>query len=711
MMDTDLSARTLALLIAALGNAGLAAFIRYRYRDQRLLRYFAACVAGVAGFSVFTAGLAAATGQNQAVAWIRATAFLSYATVFGFYTFAMIFSRYEERPWTRRLLVLALVLAAGDCLGRLVGWIPVNLVHHPTQGWFPWPDKTYFLVYVPVMLTLVLAALYMLVSRWRQSRSPLEQTQLSYVFLAIAAAVLLTLANLRPNVAFIAAFAPVVFTTVVAYGITRHRLLEIRLLFRQGLVASAVSVVLAFVVALSILVERQAWGGDEASGIFAALMSALVFTLVYQPLWRISRRWMDHWLGIQVWDASAKLLEFSLLSGVNPRLEDFLQATAEKLAQDLALERCLILLPDRLGRLAVFAMEPLDPLAVGEGLELDSELARHLLQDTQGLDLDSLAWTQRYERGKAEDVGPRAGVEAECRELLQALHCQALFGLRRSGRMVGLMAIGAPVSGRGLSADEQAFFSALSSQLAVVVENAMLHGRVQHADRLSSLGTLAAGLAHELRNPLSSISIFVQMLPDRFHDPVFREKFDRLVPQELNKLTRLTEQLLDIARPTSRAPEVVDLGALAERNRQLMAYQYKKKQVRLDVKVEGGCLFRGVEEELSQVLLNLLLNALDASFAEGWVELKVFHDGDWVVAEVQDFGQGMTAEQRRRLFEPFFTTKEQGTGLGLATSARIVAAIGGRIDVETAAGRGSRFRVALPMAQEKAERSALEGFK
>jgi hypothetical protein len=552
------------------------------------------------------AGLAAATNAQQASAWLRVTAWTSYATIFSFYHFSLVLSRHEGQPWTRRLFAAGLALAGVDMLGRLLGIIPVQLVHHPTQGWFPSSDPVYAFLYMPVMLVFVLTGMGLLVRRRTQSRSALERAHLGYVFLAFAAGLLLTMMNLVPALAFLAAFSTLAFTGVLAYGITRHQLLGIRFLFRQGLVASGVSAVLAFILALAILIEHHVWGAEASSGIFTAVATALVFTLVYQSLWSIWGRWMDRWLGIPAWDPSAELLAFSMLAGVHPRLDAFLQATAEKIVADLGVERCAFLLPDRDGRFSPIAAHPPALGWAGEAVMQGSALADLLRESPLGLDLDTLEWICRYELD-AKD-GPDSQAVEDCRRVLADLQCRSLVGLRGSGGLVGILAVGAPSSGRA-EGEQQAFLSVLSSQVAVVAENAILQGRVDRADRLSSLGTLAAGLAHELRNPLTSISVFVQMLPERFHDPAFREKFDRLVPHELKKLTRLTEQLLDIARPVPRRSQLVDMAALAERNRQLLAYQFKRRQVRLLVECMDACFVVGVEEELSQVLLNLLLAA------------------------------------------------------------------------------------------------------
>jgi signal transduction histidine kinase len=232
-----------------------------------------------------------------------------------------------------------------------------------------------------------------------------------------------------------------------------------------------------------------------------------------------------------------------------------------------------------------------------------------------------------------------------------------------------------------------------------------LHGQVQQADRLSALGTLAASLTHEIRNPLSSISLFLAMLPQRHQEPAFVERFTRVVGQEVEKLSQLANQMLTYAKPTV-SEQALDLVRLAERTRQLMAYHFAKRRVQLSLQAEGEVVVQGSEAEISQVLVNLLLNALEASAPEQKIHVRVAQEGVWAVLEVTDQGHGMNDEQQAQLFQPYFTTKESGTGLGLATSRRIVQAAGGQITVRSASGQGATFRVTLPLVFRPARTAA-----
>jgi two-component system sensor histidine kinase HydH len=276
---------------------------------------------------------------------------------------------------------------------------------------------------------------------------------------------------------------------------------------------------------------------------------------------------------------------------------------------------------------------------------------------------------------------------------------QACFPLLMRGRLRGLLLVGAPVSGRPLLAHEFDFFSALAGQLAGMAENALLEGQIQHADRLSTLGVLAASVAHEIRNPLASISVFAQLMPQRHGDPVFMEKFTRVVTAEMSKLSRLSDDMMNLARPATQAHRKVDVGLLCERERVLIEPLFRKKGVTLKVSAPEGVLVHGEEIRLSQVLLNLLLNALEVSPRGKSVGVELFRMEHTVEIRVRDEGPGVPAGQMARLFEPFFTTKSDGHGLGLATSKRIIEAFGGSLEAANAPGAGAVFTIRLPKVE------------
>ncbi|MGH7357174.1 MAG: ATP-binding protein [Candidatus Rokuibacteriota bacterium] len=279
---------------------------------------------------------------------------------------------------------------------------------------------------------------------------------------------------------------------------------------------------------------------------------------------------------------------------------------------------------------------------------------------------------------------------------------------RRNGRSVPVEFSAAPL--RGGDGKEHGVIGVLRD-LTVVRE---LEQRLQRSDRLAALGGLAAGLAHEIRNPLTSLLTFSRHLSRRFDDPGFREKFQSVVPRELERINGIVERLLELARPTRLHFTPVRLGALLERVIELHADELegKRVQVRREFARDLPQVWAD-QEALYQALLNLVRNALDAMPRGGRLVLRAgWSDagdvlltgrggsGRRVRIEIDDTGEGIAPADSELVFSPFFSTKASGTGLGLALTHKIVEDHGGTIDFRSAPGVGTTFRILLPLIPE-----------
>src|SRR5450432_24161 len=233
------------------------------------------------------------------------------------------------------------------------------------------------------------------------------------------------------------------------------------------------------------------------------------------------------------------------------------------------------------------------------------------------------------------------------------------------------------------------------------------------ARRLAAVGTLAAGAMHESNNPLATIGACAETLAMQLADagmPVkLRESFAELcdiIDHEVHRSKRILNGLLDFSRPTGATRTPADLRDIFEQTLRLLKYHptFRAMEVDVDVARDAKLVVRADRDQLVQVLMALMLNGMDAMNHSGTICLRAFRSpvrGEEVVMEVIDTGSGISAAVRQRLFEPFFTTKPpgRGTGLGLSICYGIVADHGGRIEVDSAVGKGSTFRVTLPLAE------------
>ena len=239
-----------------------------------------------------------------------------------------------------------------------------------------------------------------------------------------------------------------------------------------------------------------------------------------------------------------------------------------------------------------------------------------------------------------------------------------------------------------------------------------IENQLRRADRLSAIGELAASMTHEIRNPLGSIKGAAEILRDPATPPPARAEFLEILLQETGRLDQVVEDFLGYARDQRGASGalVTDLGELARETLPLVEAQARKARVSVAVRVPGGVQVRGIPHQLKQVLLNLLLNAVQATPGDRAVQLTAVVEGGRVALAVEDEGPGLDPEQRQWVFEPFFTTKEEGTGLGLTISQRIAEAHGGTLTAENRPQGGARFVLTLPLFDQTESAPVGKGF-
>ncbi len=267
------------------------------------------------------------------------------------------------------------------------------------------------------------------------------------------------------------------------------------------------------------------------------------------------------------------------------------------------------------------------------------------------------------------------------------------------------------------SREDIELLTTLANQTAIAIENARLFedlkrskSYIRRADRLASLGTLTAGLAHEIRNPLVAIKTFTHLLPERIDDQEFRDKFLQIASGEVDRISSLVTELLDFARTSDPKFEMENINIILDGMTLLVSTEANKKQITVNKTYDSNLPFVQVDrEQMKQVFLNILLNAVEATPEMGKITVgtRAFlkPGGEpFVQIEFTDTGSGIPPDQLEEIFNPFFTTKRTGSGLGLSISNQIVQDHKGYIDVESQVGKGSSFFVNLPVNQEHPKR-------
>lgn len=226
--------------------------------------------------------------------------------------------------------------------------------------------------------------------------------------------------------------------------------------------------------------------------------------------------------------------------------------------------------------------------------------------------------------------------------------------------------------------------------------------QLRRADRLSALGELSAGLAHEIRNPLASIKASLQILLPEFPPGHEKREFVEIAEKQVDQLDGIVREFLHFARTPRPVREVCNIEDVASSLRILCSKEASRHGVEIAIDVSDRLPELEVDaSQVQQALLNVVLNGIQAMPSGGRLEISIREGGDRVLIRVRDQGSGIAAEDRARIFEPFFTTKARGTGLGLALARKLIEAQGGRMRLEdNPSTTGSSFLIELPYEVE-----------
>ncbi|KRE32740.1 transporter substrate-binding domain-containing protein [Paenibacillus sp. Soil724D2] len=218
-------------------------------------------------------------------------------------------------------------------------------------------------------------------------------------------------------------------------------------------------------------------------------------------------------------------------------------------------------------------------------------------------------------------------------------------------------------------------------------------------DRMQSLGQLVAGIAHEIRNPITSILSYAQLLPTKYENKEYREFFAQHVTGEVMRLNRIVGELLDFARDKPPEKTTFPIGETVQAVVLLFHQLLEKQRIVVQLEVPESCAVWADAQQIKQVLINLFKNAIDAMENGGKLQITAYSDGSHVMMTIEDTGEGIDPRDMANIYEPFFTRKAGGVGLGLSICYRLMAENNGGIEVESKKGTGTKVTLKLPGEQ------------
>ncbi|MCA9543414.1 MAG: GAF domain-containing protein [Myxococcales bacterium] len=537
---------------------------------------------------------------------------------------------------------------------------------------------------------------------WRAIENPVEIRRLRYLVVGGAVSVTANGLDLLPASGLPFPSFGHLFTTLYLYFwmqvIQRSRLLDLREQLGRGL-----ALVLQSLAVSLIYVALVIWVGQKYGlFVFNTLVAGVVLYFVFEPIKRAVEVWVQRlfFRETHALDAELTALQRELANVIN--LGDMVDRVLERLQASRRITHASVFLLEDEGR-AYFM-----PRAVGP-LELDRlgvVRARHFLDALRGSPVLVLDRVERARLDAAHDPERRDRLGA-VRETMLALSADLSFPIRSGERLLGFLNLRDDRAREAFSSAEITRIKQAVRQMATIVENSELIERLKERERLSLIGELATGLAHEIRNPLGAIKAAGQLLePDELGDE--QREFIEVIIEESDRLNGVLSQFLDYARPFRGTMGTLDLEVLLQRVATMVRTEERDPPVEVITEVAPGLPKAvGDGDRLQQVLLNLARNGCEAMEGTGGtltLAASLEPDGERARVEVRDTGCGVSPEVRANLFTPFFTTKRDGTGLGLAITERILQHHGTRMRIESEPGAGATFAFRLRLTEGAPDR-------
>jgi signal transduction histidine kinase len=689
---------TQSALLAAIVCLAIAISIQIRGRRTRLTLYFSVLNAVLSAWNL--TGFLYQVSEQEI--WFRLGLLAALAIPWSATRFFQAFLAESSR------------LASGMALSSTV--VSVLLLPLVLSPLYSAPAVSIIILfYVFVLLYL---CMYMIYRRLRLTESRIEGARLGYLVIGGLVAITFSLTDFLPKIDILFPTVGNVLTLIFVFFLNQiliqFRLLDLTEFFGKIVVLALLVSVLAAVYGVLVLLA-----GDQPGILFfASIVGSFVVLILHDPLRIAVEAAIARYSVRERFDLVKALTKLRREMANALELAPMVQLVLDRFENSRRLTHAALFLLDDdaqsykcLGSVGPQRVSSCDVLAkreLFEALRKGRWLVREDIED----DLHELG-------GIGEPAEENSGAAIERLETflraMDELGAGVLFPIASDQLLIGFLAVDDARVREAFTQDELNALQQVAQQIAIAVENSRLVEKLRERDRLAALGEMAAGLAHEIRNPLSAIKGAAQLLESGAEAEEAKD-FLNVIVEETNRLNNVVAQFLDYARPSRSKASSLDLNHCIEHTLQVLRQRAEEAEVELETELcDALPPVRGESEQLTQVFLNLAINAIEAMSES---ELKVLRIrsllaqrreqalGGTILREVvearfEDTGRGMSAEELHSIFIPFYTTKPTGTGLGLPICQRIVRSFGGSLEAHSEVGNGSSFSVVLPVWGEE----------
>jgi len=551
------------------------------------------------------------------------------------------------------------------------------------------PGKLYFL-FPTYICVISLISMSELISK-RRKASGYYKNQLDYMLLAGSS--IITGVFFTFLMTYKIVFTPfdeilnIVYGITIGYAILKHRLMNINIIIRKGIIYSVLIGFLTGLYLLGLYLISNLLGGlgTRISMIFSALL-IILFAIILQPLRDRIQEFIDNVFYRGKYDYQKTLKELSFIERSIAGLDEMLDKVLHTIVDVIKIRNASLYVLEKMnGQFILKKAIKFEPPRVIEGNE---PIIAHLRGKKEALIIEGLTEPSN-----------------EIKDFADSTNAAIIFPVIYKDELIGILTLGGKLSEEIYSDDDINLLSTLCNQIGISIENAMLYEdametqkQLFQADKLATMGALAAGLAHEIKNPIAAIKGFAQVIEKAVEEgdkEVVRD-FKEVIPRQLDRINEIVEKLLTLSKPPKPIKETVNVNTLLEDIIRLVEKQAMKQ--RIEIISELGQLSKIIADpgQLTQAFLNLILNAMQSMPEGGRVEIRTNENEKSITIEIKDCGVGIEKDKMSKIFDPFYTTKEGGSGIGLAVTNKIIKDHHGEIKVESEVGKGTIFCIIFP---------------
>ncbi|HCJ66168.1 MAG TPA: hypothetical protein DHV62_02280, partial [Elusimicrobia bacterium] len=612
-----LNPHSLSPFIAGLASFLLAFFVYSKDKKNLINKTFALSSIALAIFNFNIFGLCLAPNEIFAIHWTRIfrLGFLLVPPTFVHFTLAITRNKNEIKS---KILYISYLIALIFIILNWTGnfedrFIKTEWTYMPRGG-------TVYTIFVINLVVFICYSLFELIQKYRRATSTLEQNQLQYVFVGAAVAVLIGATNLflayGVRVYPFGSLGYIAYTGIVAYAIVKYQLMDIRVVISKGFAYASLVGAISGIYVLTVGIFQGIFGTTvlAQSSFLVNAFAAMIIAATFQPLKNRIRSTVDKIFFKEKYDPQKILKEFTWSLSLLIEADKIANLLINTVAKTLHITKGSVFLVEKeTGRFRINATEGLNQAIIDKIYFAKDEFLLRWLKEENKIFI-----REEFEFNLSRQEFPPNEEIVQTLNKLEVLEAYLSIPLKIKDELVGVFNLSNKMSQEMFTADDLEFLSTLANQAVIALENARLYEEMREleknlhrADKLSALGTLAANIAHEIKNPLVAIKTFTQLFPKKFNDPEFQEKYNQIVPQELERLENILHELLNFSRPSKEASQPVEIEKIIDEILLFMDSEILKSKVRVIKEYQENLpkIFTN-PDQMKQVFLNLLLNAI-----------------------------------------------------------------------------------------------------